>query len=312
MRALVVTNPSATAMSPRTRDVITRALGSELKLDVVETREPGHAAELAAQALSDTVDLVVAVGGDGTVNEVVDGLLSAGTTEVPRLAVVPGGSANVFARALGFPSEPIEATSELLERLRAGRERRIGLGHLQTETIARWFTFCAGVGLDAQVVRTVTRRRRAGARATPGLYMRVAIREHLRESLRARRHRPSITVVQPGDLPHNRVEFAIVTNTTPWTYFGSRPLQPTPEASFDAGLDLFAFRRLGLTSTALTLRRLMAGAPAHGRNIVQAHDQDRLVLEAGAPVAVQVDGDYLGEHQALTLRSIAAAITVIA
>jgi diacylglycerol kinase family enzyme len=320
MRALVITNPSATAMSPRTRDVIARALGSELKLDVIETQQPGHAAQLAAQARADSVDLVVAVGGDGTVNEVVDGLLGphpevaaggAMPAEGPRLAVVPGGSANVFARALGFPTEPVEATSELLDRLRSGRERRIGLGYLRTESLGRWFTFCAGFGLDAQVVRIVTQRRRAGARATPGLYARAAITEALRESAKAWR-RPALVLQDPAGQAGRRLALVVVTNTTPWTYFGSRPLQPTPQASFEAGLDLFALHRLGPLTTAATARRLLAGGTPRGRNIVALHDATDLVLEADAPVAVQVDGDYLGKHRNLVLRSVPAALAVIA
>ena len=133
MRALLVANLNATAMTPRKREVIVRALGSELKIDVAETDSRGHAADLAAQARADEFDLVIAVGGDGTVNEVVTGLLREGVDPTrPRLAVVPGGNANVFARALGLPSEPIEATGAVIERLRAGRERRIGLGRLTT------------------------------------------------------------------------------------------------------------------------------------------------------------------------------------
>jgi diacylglycerol kinase family enzyme len=311
MRALVITNPSATAMSPRTRDVIARALGSELKLDVVETAHPGHAAELAAQSRNDGVDLVVAVGGDGTVNEVVDGLLRDGVgPAVPRIAVVPGGSANVFARVLGYPAEPIEATSELLDRLRAGRERRLGLGHLTTETFTRWFTFCAGLGLDARVVETVTRHRRAGARATPGLYARATVADVVRESLRGPR-RPVISLRRPTAEGGDRLALVVVTNTTPWTYFGSRPLEPTPESSFDAGLDVFALRGLGLVTAGRTARRLLAGGVPRGRNTLALHDEAELVLTADRPVRVQVDGDFLGKHRELTLRSVPKAITVV-
>src|SRR5919199_2237058 len=98
MRALVVVNPAATATTPKTRDVLLRALGSELKVDLAENAHRGHAHDLAAHAREDGVDLVVALGGDGTVNEVVNGLLSSGPgPEVPTLAVVPGGSTNVFS-----------------------------------------------------------------------------------------------------------------------------------------------------------------------------------------------------------------------
>jgi diacylglycerol kinase family enzyme len=339
MRALAVTNPNATSMSPRTRDVIVRALGSELKIDVAETTARGHAADLAAQARADGFDLVVAVGGDGTVNEVVNGLLRAGEgVDVPRLAVVPGGSANVFARALGLPSQPIEATGAVIERLRAGRERRVGLGTLEADIIhggdggrrgdgdsvggevrslRRWFTFCAGLGLDAEVVAQVERQRAAGARATPRLYLRTTLREFMRTD---RRH-PALALESRNldsghaddDLASSRVPLflAVITNTSPWTYFGDRPLKPTPEASFDTGLDVFALRTLRTVSTAAIMRRLLAGGPARGRAVVSRHDETRLKFRSHRPIAVQVDGEFLGECLTATLVSVPKAVAVI-
>ena len=111
MRALLVVNPKATATSARVRDVLIRALGSDLKLDVAETQRRGHAIALAEQAAADGLDLVVALGGDGTMNEVVNGLMRLPDPAArPALAVVPGGSANVFSRVLGQPLDPVEAT----------------------------------------------------------------------------------------------------------------------------------------------------------------------------------------------------------
>src|SRR6195952_4591315 len=129
MRALVVVNPVATSTTAKMRDVIVGALGSQLKVDLVETGHRGHAHELGAQAAAEGIDLVVAVGGDGTVNEVVNGILERGPSpESPMLAVVPGGSTNVFSRALGRSRDPVEATAEILDALRAERIRSVGLG----------------------------------------------------------------------------------------------------------------------------------------------------------------------------------------
>jgi diacylglycerol kinase family enzyme len=326
MRALAVTNPNATSMSPRTRDVIVRALGSELKIDVVETTARGHAADLAAQARADGFDLVVAVGGDGTVNEVVNGLLRAGPgADVPRLAVVPGGNANVFARALALPTEPIEATGAVIERLRAGRERRIGLGLLETDIInggdvrslRRWFTFCVGLGLDAEVVREVERQRAAGARATPRLYLRTTLAQFVHTD----RHHPALMREPLGfeqsdvaeDVTSSRspLFLTVITNTTPWTYYRDRPLEPTPEASFDSGLDMFALRSLRAVRTAAIMRRLLTGRRVHGRSVVSRHDDERLKFRSRRPIAVQVDGDYLGECLTATLASVPEALAVI-
>src|SRR5439155_8148264 len=118
VRALVVVNPRATAMSPRELDVLAHALGSETTLEVEETGNRGHAAALACRAMRNGTDVVVALGGDGTVNEVVNGLLTDGIhPAVPALGIVPGGSTNVFARALGLPNDPVEATSLLLDAM---------------------------------------------------------------------------------------------------------------------------------------------------------------------------------------------------
>ncbi len=311
MRALLVVNPNATATTPRTRDVIAGALGSELKLDVAETTSRGHASELAARARLDGVDVVVALGGDGTVNEVLDGLLADGPSpDVPRLAVVPGGSANVFARALGLPREPIEATGAILERLRDGRERTIGLGRLQAEGAERWFTFCAGFGLDAEIVREVEQRRVAGARSTPGLYLRTGLRHFL---LSSDRRTPAITIASEQAEPITQISMAIIANTTPWTYFGQRPMAPTPEASFDSGLDLFALHRLGIFGTGLKVARLIGGASSlRGRNVVALHDVGVLTLRGDRPLAAQVDGEYLGEFNEVEFRAVPNAITVVA
>jgi diacylglycerol kinase family enzyme len=310
MRALLVANLNATAMTPRTREVIVRALGSELKIDVAETDSRGHAADLAAQARADEFDLVIAVGGDGTVNEVVTGLLREGVgPDTPRLAVVPGGNANVFARALGLPSEPIEATGAVIERLRAGRERRIGLGRLTTASLDRWFTFCAGLGLDAEIVREVERRRLDGAKATPALFMRTGLRQFFRTD---RRH-PSLALETPGLDPVEKLFMTIVTNTTPWTYFGDRPLEPTPDASFETGLDAFSLRHMGTLATGNNLRRLLVGGPTpKGRSISSLHDLPVLTLRTTHPIPIEVDGEYLGEHSDPVLFSVPEALAVIA
>src|SRR5918997_3055240 len=129
MRALVVVNPAATTTTAKMRDVLVGALASELKLDVVQTTHRGHGQELGAQAAAEDIDLVVAVGGDGTVNEVVNGILTDGPApHLPMLAVVPGGSTNVFSRALGRSRDPVEAMAEILASLRAGRTRTVSLG----------------------------------------------------------------------------------------------------------------------------------------------------------------------------------------
>jgi diacylglycerol kinase family enzyme len=301
MRAVLVFNPKATATSPRVRDVITRALESDLKLDVVETRRRGHAIEVAREAAADEVELVVMLGGDGTVNEVVNGIVGTQT----ELAVVPGGSTNVFARALGLPGNPVEATSEILDAVRAGRRRRVNLGQAN----GRYFTFCAGVGIDAEVVRVVERHRRKGRAATPALYVRSAVKHFYTGT---ERRTPSITIEQPGRDDVDGLFNVIVANGTPWTYFGEHPVDPCPHADFDGGLDVLALRRLKTVSTLNVVRQMFDAKPRiRSRAAYQIHDAAEFTVSSDRPLAYQLDGDYLGEVERVTFRSIPGALSVV-
>ena len=305
MRALLIANPTATATTARGRDVLAHALASEIRLEVAETKARGHATELAEQAVREDFDVVVALGGDGTVNEVVNGLLSNGPQErLPALAVVPGGNANVFARALGLAPTAVEATSEVIDALCAGRRRSIGLGLVEQ----RWFTFCAGFGFDAQVVRGVEARRAAGKRATPQLFVRTALRQWFTD---AQRRESPITLVRPG-AEDVRLGLALVCNSDPWTYLGDRPVRPCPEASFESGLDVFGLRRLGTVSTLRHLRQILATEPRpRGRRVVVVHDLPEVELHADRPLPLQVDGDDLGDHAVVRLRSVPDALDVV-
>ncbi len=304
---MVVVNHKATTTTPRALDVMLSALGHDLKLDVTETDHRGHAIELARAARAEGVDLVLALGGDGTVNEVVNGLLGdPDGPPVPKLAIVPGGSTNVLARNLGIPSDPVEATGLLLDAVRSGRSRPLGLGQLDD----RWFTFCAGAGFDADVVRAVEQHRANGRKSTLALYARTAVRRFFAQE--DRKH-GVMTLERPGAEPVEGLVLAIVTNTSPWTYLGPRPVNPTPQASFDTGLDLFALTKLGLPGALRHVAQitLAPGREPRGRDVLVLHDQTEMVLRAAHPVPVQVDGDYLGERTTLTLRSRPNAIAVM-
>ncbi len=303
MRALLIVNPAATSTTPRVRDVLLHALASDLDLEAVETKDRGHAVELGRLATLDAVDLVITFGGDGTVNETVNGMLDGGPSTA-ALAVVPGGSTNVFARSLGLPNNPVEATGQILDALRAERSRSIGLGKADD----RWFTFCAGLGLDADVVSAVERRREDGRRSTGRLYVASAVREFFA----ADRDSPPLTLRRNGSEDVEGLSLAIVQNTSPWTYFGNRAIDPSPEASFDLGLDLFALRGLGTPTTLRHSRQLLSGRKApHGRHVVSLHDVGAMTLTSDRPTAHQVDGDYLGERTEVTFRSVPDALRVL-
>lgn len=307
MRAVLVVNPNATATTLRTRDVLASALSSDLRVDSLETKGRGHAIELAAQAAETGCDLVVALGGDGTVNEVVNGLLSNGPRpDLPALAVVPGGSTNVFARALGMPSSAVEATGQILEALREGRSRRVGLGQADE----RWFTFCAGLGIDAAVVERVEQKRAKGKRSTHGLYVRSAVN---RFYFGTARRRPPLRLISASLMEPREVFAALVCNTDPWTFFGDHAVRPAPEASFDLGLDVLALQRLSTVSALRAAGRFFAADPRpRGKSPLLLHDQQELTVETtGEPLPFQVDGDALGPRSRVHLRSVPSALRVI-
>jgi len=304
-RALLVVNPMATATTERARDVLASALASGSRLEVVETKARGHATELARSAALDGLDVVVALGGDGTVNEVVNGLLADGPRpDLPALAVVPGGSTNVFARALGLPNAPVEATALLLEALHAERTRTIGLGRADE----RWFTFNAGLGLDADVVRRVDVKRSSGSRSTPALYVRSGFRQFFSST---DRREPALLLERPGAEPEP-LGLALVCNAAPWTYLGSRPVLPCPRASFDRGLDLFGLRTLPTLPTLWHLKQILATeARPHGRRVLSVHDAPELVLTASRPLPLQLDGEDLGDRTRVLLQSVPNALQVV-
>lgn len=304
MRALLVVNPKATGTTARTRDVLAAALAADLKVEVVETRARGHATDLAAAAAQDGVDYVVALGGDGTLNEVVNGLLTDGRSEdAPALGIVPGGCTNVLARSLGLPTDPVEATAELLAGVRTGRTRTIGLGRAGE----RWFTFCAGLGIDAATVQRVERKRTSGTPVTSWRYARAAMVEFF---LHLDRRHPPLTLSVPGedDVP---AFLGLVCNTAPWTYLAGRPVDPCPEASFEGGLDVFGLTRMHAVPTLRILAQLFGDGP-HGRRVVSLHDLDEVTVRAARPTALQVDGDYLGEATEVTFTADRAALRVVA
>jgi diacylglycerol kinase family enzyme len=311
MRALLVVNPNATTTTERGRDILVRALRSQVDLEVAYTQRRGHGAELAREAARARFDLVVTLGGDGTVNEAVNGLMTfdAGPAperaqERPALAVVPGGSTNVFARALGLPSDWAEGTGAILEALRDRRERIIGLGRADD----RYFTFCAGLGLDAEVVRRVDQARHKGSTSTPWLYFRATMAQFTRTNRRV----PLLTLDLPGEAARSGLTWMLVQNTAPWTYIGERPVDPNPRASFDTGLDVLGLRVLQVPGTTRTVAQILSSRhEPKGKHVVRLHDLSAFTLTAARPIAFQVDGEYLGEVDKLDFASVPGALRVV-
>jgi len=306
MRALLVVNPKATATTQQARDLLVDRLGADVAITEVRTERRGHAVELARTAAERGLDVVIALGGDGTVNEVVNGLLTDGPDlALPRLAVVPCGFANVFARALGLPNRPVEAAEMVLRALNADRRRSVSVGVADE----RYFTFCAGMGFDAAVVRIVEGLRASGRRASGALYVRSAMRHYTTGGDRPR-HAIEVQTADGRTLP--KVRLAIVTNTSPWTYLGGLALTPTPLASFDCGLDLFGMTALDMVPLFRSVLRLLARSDriADPRWTVSLHDLTEFAARAPHPLDFQLDGEYLGRRTEVRFRAVPGALQV--
>ena len=303
MKLLLVVNPSASSVTARARVVIQKALSADHDLTVAETSRRGHAVRLARGAASDGTEVVVVLGGDGTLNEAANGLAGTDTA----LAPLPGGSTNVFARTIGLPDSPVEATGALLDSLQHGRIEPIGLGSVN----GRYFLFHAGLGYDAAVVEQVERRGGLKRYAGHPLFVYSAVDTWMRHY---DRRRPAFSVHYSDGHEVDDAYFAIVCNTNPYTYLGSRPLDIAPEATLDRPLAVVVIRSLRLTR----ILRLAGAAFRHGgaglrknRAVDYRFDVETLSVVGHRAFPYQVDGDFLGYVERLQFEHHPGAIRLV-
>jgi diacylglycerol kinase family enzyme len=321
MRGLLIVNPNATSMTGTVIDLAVRSLAGLVDLDVERTKYRGHARELAAAARG---ELVIVLGGDGSINEVVNGIMGrnggsgdgepdggsgdggSGDGGKPLIAVIPGGGANVLARALGLPVDAAAAIRRVREVIAAGHYRTIGLG-LAAD---RYFTFSAGLGMDAETVGEVDRLRTEGYRESTPLFLRTMVRQFYRTD----RRRPALTLERDGQPPIDDLFLTIITNRSPWTYFRDRPLLPVPNPDFNSGLDLLALRQLRLTTVLNAFGQMLyiRSRPTRGRDMLSVLGSESFTLRSARPIAFQVDGEYLGEIEAVKFQFVPHALRVVA
>jgi diacylglycerol kinase family enzyme len=288
---VLIVNPSASRVTPELTLAVERALAAAGPLETVLTERPSHAAELAAEACRDCERIYV-FAGDGGFNEAVNGIEG----DIP-VGFVPGGSTSVLPRALGLPRDPVEC-AHLLAR---GATRRISLGRAN----GRRFTFSAGLGLDAELVRRVDALgRESGRRASDLAFVWTLAGIFAR---RAARFPPALTV-----LGRERVAFALVANCDPYSYVGRLPLRVAPAARFDLGLDLVAPRALRPSLLPQVARWLLTGrGQTTSRHVLYLHDVDEIVVECDAPTPLQVDGEDLGDVGEARFEAEREALTVL-
>jgi len=274
-RAALIVNPYASSVDDTRERAVERELRSRSELTVLRTERPGHATELAREARG--VETVFVYGGDGLLNEVLNGI-----DDTAAVGVLPGGRTNVVARVLGLPADPVAAARMLLD----ARPRRVTLGRVN----GRRFAFSAGIGFDAELVRRVDSlgRRRDGLRPGDLAFAWEAVK-----LLGARRGRydPVLEIAGLG-----RAAFVLVANTDPYTYAGRRQLRVAPEARFELGLDVVAPRRVDLRTLPRLLGYAFRGSGQQdAEDVLYGHDLDRLEVRCDRPQPLQADGEDLGD-----------------
>jgi len=286
MRVLLIVNPVASRVNAAVERTAQRELETAAEVEVVRTTRPMEASELAARGAADGFDAVIVLAGDGTANEVLNGV----GADIP-IGLLPGGGTSVMPRNLGLPPSIPAAARRLAAALAAGRERSVRVGRIN----GRRFAFNAGVGLDAEVVRRVdSRERTAKRRRSPDV---VFARELAKLVARGAYSHPHVTLHIGNQ--SERVAFVVAVNLAPWSYIGPLPLDLAPTATADGGLDIVAPRRLYRRDVAGFAQRILVDH-RHARGtgdprIAYWHDVAAVELRCDFPFPAQADGDLLGE-----------------
>jgi diacylglycerol kinase family enzyme len=303
-RMLIIVNPYATTVSDRLRHLVVYALQSRYKVEAVDTEKRGHATELCREAAKKGYDVVVAFGGDGTVNEAANGLIGSG---IP-LSCLPGGATNVFHRTIGIPDDVVDATEHLLRLADDFRPRKVDLGLVND----RAFVFSSGIGLDASVVERVDAHPRMKARLGEYYYTWAALSTFNRRYL----VRPPRVRVTVGDRTVEGVT-VVAQNAEPYTFFGNRPIRICEGAGLETGtLGLAVLHKATPMEMPTLIPRLFSGRAttvSKHRQIESFPDTVEALVEStdGRPFPVQVDGDYIGEHQSVRYSAAPAALTIV-
>jgi diacylglycerol kinase family enzyme len=303
-RMLIVVNPYASTVSDGLRHLVVHALQGRFEVDAIDTEASGHATEICREAAHEGYDVVVAFGGDGTVNEAANGLLGSATP----LTCLPGGSANVFGKMLGIPGDLIDATEHLLGMADDWRVHKVDLGVVN----GRCFTFASGLGLDASVVQRVDAKPHLKARLGPWYFTWVAVTTFARRYLL----RPPRMTTLVGGEEYPGVT-AVVQNGSPFTYFQNRPIEIAEDAKLDSGtLSCCVLRRarpIDMPSIGWRAFSKRARVARHRQVRGFAGAKELAVRSAdGKPLPLQVDGDYLGEVTEARYSILPRALNVVA
>ena len=300
MRILLIVNSFASSVTPRNTVLVHEHLAKRHDVQVVETNERGHATRFAQDAASRGLDAVVGFGGDGTLNEIATGLAGSDTA----LAMLPGGSTNVFVRSLGVANDPMVALTQLMAGIDRNEIERVSLGQAN----GRFFTFHAGIGYDASVVEQVERRSSLKRVVGQPLFAYSALHSWFKSY---DRKYPHFTMNIDGRAIPNGF-FSVVLNTNPYTFVGKHAIHLSSAASLEKKLVVVTFRKM---TTPLMLKTLYSALRRGGletsSGIDIATDVENVKIEFPAPFPYQLDGDYLGDTTSIEIKHCPEALRLV-
>ncbi|MBJ7346949.1 MAG: NAD(+)/NADH kinase [Thermoleophilaceae bacterium] len=303
-KMLLIVNPYASTVSKKMKNLVIYALQSRYEVEAIETVDRNHATDICKRAIAGNHDIVVAFGGDGTANEVANGMAG---TDIP-VAFLPGGLTSVIARTIGMPTDTIDATEHLLTLADRWEPFKIDLG----EANGRKFLFTAGAGFDAEIVKTCEASPTMKARFGQNFYFVVALRVVIGKYLM---RKPRMTT-RSGDFEKDAV-VTVVQNTAPFTYFGDRPIEICEDADLRSGsLSMAVLDRVNPFDFLPLFVRLLSKKLHVAKNrhlhIVEGFQEATIHAKDGKRIPLQVDGDYIGDFAEITIRACPDALTVIA
>jgi diacylglycerol kinase family enzyme len=296
VRGAMIVNPYSSGMTGKREREIVSELREHMDLTVRRTERGGHAPKLARELMdAGPLDVLISCGGDGTANEILNGMSLGNDTAAdrPAFAIIPAGGTNVLARSIGYPNHPVRATSKLAEAIVERRTRRINLATCDE----RVFMFSAGVGLDGEIVKRMEQRR-SGRRPSDLAHLTSIVGYYATQRF-ALGERMTVTVDGTGE--QLRAALVLVGNTTPMTYMGRMPIHFMPDATLEGGLDFMAPERANALFAIRNATQAMGVGRKNNRLVSPdkmrvRHDVPGFTVECDEPQPVQVDGEFIGDR----------------
>ena len=280
----LIVNPAAGAGKTARKwpHIMARLQSIDLRFDYDITEAPGHARELAKDAVARGYELVVSVGGDGTINEVVNGLYDTGSIADVRFGIIGTGTGGDYIRTIGIPRAPLEACQCLKEP----RKVTVDVGVVEylsdDETVRRLFVNFAGMGFDAEIVKATTQKYKT-------LNATVSYLAGLLSSLLFYKNK-TVTLNVDGEAIQEKVCTVLVSNGK----YGGGGMFAAPEADISDGLlDVLIIGDLSKPDLLWSLPRVYRGTHLTHPKVTLKKVRE-IEIRSGDSVSLQADGELLG------------------